>query len=1265
MNSLVRLLLDARVAIWATAFVALIVAGCGGDERTVETIPIPDRVDTCLDDLQAPGQQQSLFGTDADNIQLCVVLQGLDCVLIEELCTEDDGCSAPMWSCADPGLELEEGDVMQAALFIVEGTDEAMACADVTVGPTPACAGAGCLARIDYRIVYTAADRDPLRVSEESVQITHSGYLSEQVGVFDDEPASICPAITAFTCEGDGCGAPIRLDVSLAGTSTAGRVQIASEARDFECTDRCTFFLPSGRSTTLTATAAAGSIFGDWGEGCAQAGRSTSCELQPQGEVRVTARFGYRLDIDILGQGTVRSRDSGVDGDGIECVSDPAGTSCAEDYVTDRRVILVAEGSSEWPFTRWTGCDTVDGPSCTVAIDRARQVRAVFGRQVSIEVVGGGSVTVMPSGDVCDDRCAYAFAPGGQVSLQANATAGSTRFDWQGDCAAVLTDVCDLGALDRNISATARFGYEVTTIFDRQQGTVSREAGEPGVACSGGSADCTAYLPGTSVTFTASPAADPAHAFIGWQGLCANAASNLSCMLNIGTAGTVGATFDRAVRLAIQVVNDGQANGSVVTEPTPNASGCSVPDCGERWLQSTQSVDLVAMSPGGTRFLGWSAADGNRVCLQTQNDFDPMCTVDLSAGVDRVIEARFVSEQQVTVNLVGEGTGMVMAVADPPSPNWSCVGSRCTGDFAFGQTVALTTQTPARNHFELFRSSESGCNGATCSLSIATVDLSVEAEFEVERTLELSVVGNTGGSVTLPPSFNQVGDLPCTTSCSRNYLSGRTFTLVADRPLNVVFGGWTGCNSASGISCDVTMDADPKPLVASFLPPRQLSVELLGSGNAQLTISGGGNQTPCGGTPRVACPVINYPSGTSVTLSVPTLMGTSFTGWGGDCTPFGTNSVCTLNMTQNRSASANFAQRTYSVTVNFGGVAANSGVVRWVTPARADCVGPTACSQTVNEGAAVGLRPIEGPGYQFSRWIGCDRVLTDNECRLDNVTRNQAVTAEFVPLDAVQVNLTGSGTGRIRWTTPARTTCERSAPGACPVEQVVRASTVTLEAEPANADTEFVGWSGCPSPSGTRCTIPSVNGATTVSADFVALHEISIALAGDGQGEVEWTSPSFPLCVPGTCPPRKVRRGTTVTLTAQAVVGTSFTGWQGCDQVGGPGNTICTLTAVDRDRSPAASYFDDRTITVQMRGAGAAGMNFTVGGTVQASCPVSLIPYECVRTFPYTDQIVQLDEVVTSTVTTFTGWGLGCTGTNSCVVNIQTALTHARRATFN
>jgi hypothetical protein len=70
----------------------------------------------------------------------------------------------------------------------------------------------------------------------------------------------------------------------------------------------------------------------------------------------------------LLGKGTVTSNPSGIN----------CGTACSSDYVNRTTVTLTATPALLSLFGGWTGCDAVNGASCTVAMTSAKQVKASF-----------------------------------------------------------------------------------------------------------------------------------------------------------------------------------------------------------------------------------------------------------------------------------------------------------------------------------------------------------------------------------------------------------------------------------------------------------------------------------------------------------------------------------------------------------------------------------------------------------------------------------------------------------------------------------------------------------------------------------------------------------------------------------------------------------------------------------------------------------------------------------------------------------------------
>jgi hypothetical protein len=69
-------------------------------------------------------------------------------------------------------------------------------------------------------------------------------------------------------------------------------------------------------------------------------------------------------------------------------------------------------------------------------------------------------------------------------------------------------------------------------------------------------------------------------------------------------------------------------------------------------------------------------------------------------------------------------------------------------------------------------------------------------------------------STSSPSSANQIN---CGSTCSTSYAYGTVVTLTATPGFLSLFSGWNGCDSASGTTCKVTMNA-ARSVTANFLP---------------------------------------------------------------------------------------------------------------------------------------------------------------------------------------------------------------------------------------------------------------------------------------------------------------------------------------------------------------------------------------------------------------------------------------------------------------
>jgi hypothetical protein len=160
----------------------------------------------------------------------------------------------------------------------------------------------------------------------------------------------------------------------------------------------------------------------------------------------------------------------------------------------------------------------------------------------------------------------------------------------------------------------------------------------------------------------------------------------------------------------------------------------------------------------------------------------------------------------------------------------------------------------------------------------------------VNRTLTVTKAGSGSGTVTSSPA-----GIDCGATCSASFLSGAAVTLTATPDAGATFTGWGGDCTGTG-PCVVTMDQD-RAVTATFdTGAPTLTVTKAGSGSGTVASSPAG--IDCG----VTCSA-PFTSGTTVTLTATPDAGSTFTGWGGDCTGTG---PCVVTMDQDRAVTATF-----------------------------------------------------------------------------------------------------------------------------------------------------------------------------------------------------------------------------------------------------------------------------------------------------------------------------------------------------------------------
>ncbi len=408
----------------------------------------------------------------------------------------------------------------------------------------------------------------------------------------------------------------------------------------------------------------------------------------------------------------------------------------------------------------------------------------------------------------------------------------------------------------------------------------------------------------------------------------------------------------------------------------------------------------------------------------------------------------------------------------------------------------------------------------------------------------------SGVAITVSPA-DLNGAANGTTSFTRTYDSGTSVTLTAPAMSGSnTFSSWTGCTSASTVTCTVAMNADAT-VTANYATPVPTYTLTVNSTNpaSGVTID---YDNPLNNViiPGVTSFTATEPAGTTLNLTAPaTAAGNNFASWSG-CTS-ATGAGCSVTLNANMTVTANYATPvpTYTLTVNSTNPA--SGVTIDYDNPLNNVIIPGVTSFTATEPAGTTLNltaPATAGGNNFASWSGCTSA-TGAGCSV-TLNANMTVTANYATPPptayALTVNSVNPASGVAIGAAPAD--LNGTANGTTGFTLTYNAGTSVTLTAPASSggSTVFLSWTGCTSASTVTCTV-TLNGNTTVTANYAYVLTVNSTNPSSGV-TMTVTYPPTTLATQGTTSfTVNGEPGENLVIAAPATTGgNTFSSWTGC-----------------------------------------------------------------------------------------------------------------------
>jgi hypothetical protein len=381
-----------------------------------------------------------------------------------------------------------------------------------------------------------------------------------------------------------------------------------------------------------------------------------------------------------------------------------------------------------------------------------------------------------------------------------------------------------------------------------------------------------------------------------------------------------------------------------------------------------------------------------------------------------------------------------------------------------------------------------------------------------------------------------------------------------------------------------------------------------------------------------------FPGGTSVTLTATPAAGNQFAGWTGDAS--GATNPITIRILGNTSVTGNFVPqgtggsgtilREYWLNVTGATVASLTGNANYPNNPTGSAQltsfeGPTNTADNYGSRVRGYIHPPITGAYTF--WIASDDAS------------DLLLSTNDSPANATRIAFVSEWTDSRQWT---KFTSQRSAS-----INLVGGQKYYIEAiqkEATGGDNLAVSWQG---PGMAQTVIPG-NFLSPFVPSGGGTFALSVTRAGTGSGTVT-SSPTGVNC--GSTCSASFSSGTSVTLTAAAASGSTFSGWSGACS----GTSTCTVS-MTAARSVTATFTSNTStfaLTVSKAGTGSGTVTSNTGGiNCGSTCSANIASGASVTL-----------TAAASSGSSFAGWSGACSGTGTCTVSMTAA--RAVTATFN